>query len=332
MSRDAGQGPIGDSVCPLAATTRQQLVAFGKLLRDKRNQAGLSRMELARKAKISDATVKFVETAKHPPSRQTLLRLVNVPELGLKWSETPGATTQSAPSGSAEITTAAALYRVDSRVAVSLVLDAFLLLDEIQVSLAYVEITPHGARKACALCGMRSPSWAKHADEAAKLPIPHAAPCVAPLLASVCQRNPVITELAKEERLAQRSEISIQIEAERSAARIERFLGCRSIGEVAAHLARAAEEPRDEFRKGASDLLLWALAMGPCPVEPGGDGFTETRASQIAYKVKPAADGTRLSGIVQAAQWLVAPTARAPCGREDSPAGKLPRRVGHADP
>ena len=34
--------------------TRSQLVAFGKLLRDKRNAAGLSRTRLARRAKLSE--------------------------------------------------------------------------------------------------------------------------------------------------------------------------------------------------------------------------------------------------------------------------------------
>ena len=70
--------------------TRSQLVAFGKLLRDKRNAAGLSRTRLARKAKLSDATIKFVETARHPPSRATLIRLVGVAELNLSWADVPG--------------------------------------------------------------------------------------------------------------------------------------------------------------------------------------------------------------------------------------------------
>ena len=72
------------------ALSRSQLIAFGKLLRDKRNAAGLSRTRLARKAKLSEATLKFVETARHPPSRATLIRLVGVAELNLSWAEVPG--------------------------------------------------------------------------------------------------------------------------------------------------------------------------------------------------------------------------------------------------
>lgn len=66
----------------------EQLRHFGQLLRDRRNAAGLSRAELGRRAKLSDATVKFIETAKHPASRATLIRLIGVAELGLRWEDT----------------------------------------------------------------------------------------------------------------------------------------------------------------------------------------------------------------------------------------------------
>lgn len=59
-------------------------------------------MQLGRRAKLSDATIKFAETARHAPSRATLLRLVAVPELGLRWADVPGApgvpTPRRAPS------------------------------------------------------------------------------------------------------------------------------------------------------------------------------------------------------------------------------------------
>ena len=85
-----GADPVGaDEKTP--APTPKQLQEFGKLLRDKRNAAGLSRMQLARRAKISDATIKFLETARHPPSRATLIRLISVEELRLTWSDAPGA-------------------------------------------------------------------------------------------------------------------------------------------------------------------------------------------------------------------------------------------------
>lgn len=70
--------------------TPAQLRAFGHLLRDRRNAAGLSRSALALKAKLSDATLKFLETARHPPSRSTLIRLVGVEALGLSWDDVAG--------------------------------------------------------------------------------------------------------------------------------------------------------------------------------------------------------------------------------------------------
>ena len=80
------------------AATRKQLKAFGQLLRDRRNAAGLSRLQLASRAKLSDATVKFVETARHPASRATLIRLLAVKELGLTWADAPGAPTPPSPA------------------------------------------------------------------------------------------------------------------------------------------------------------------------------------------------------------------------------------------
>ena len=70
--------------------SQQQWQHFGVLLRDRRNAAKLSRVDLARLAKVSDATIKFIETARHPPSRSTLIRLLAVAELHLTWAHVPG--------------------------------------------------------------------------------------------------------------------------------------------------------------------------------------------------------------------------------------------------
>ena len=78
--------------------TPQQLLAFGKLLRDRRNKAGFSRIQLARRAKLSDSTIKFLETARHPPSRATLIRLLGVEELKLTEADAPGAFCAPAPA------------------------------------------------------------------------------------------------------------------------------------------------------------------------------------------------------------------------------------------
>jgi len=83
-----GIAPRANQLSPPA--TSSQWTQFGRLLRDKRNAAGLSRVQLARRAKLSDATVKFTETARHPPSRATLIRLIGVSELELRWADVPG--------------------------------------------------------------------------------------------------------------------------------------------------------------------------------------------------------------------------------------------------
>ncbi len=72
------------------AVAKEQWADFGRLLRDKRTAAGLSRVALARRAKLSDATVKLAETARRSPSGATLIRLVDVAELKLRWAEVPG--------------------------------------------------------------------------------------------------------------------------------------------------------------------------------------------------------------------------------------------------
>ena len=82
---------------PKPSPTPKQLLAFGKLLRDRRNTAGFSRIQLARRAKLSDSTIKFLETARHPPSRATLIRLLSVEELKLTAADAPGAFCLPAP-------------------------------------------------------------------------------------------------------------------------------------------------------------------------------------------------------------------------------------------
>ena len=97
---DAG-GTEPATVRSMVPVPAAQWVQFGRLLRDKRNAAGLSRVQLARRAKISDATIKFIETARHPPSRATLIRLIGVSELKLGWPDVPGHPQPPAPEAPA---------------------------------------------------------------------------------------------------------------------------------------------------------------------------------------------------------------------------------------
>ena len=94
-----GAAPVPErTLTPVPAV---KWVQFGHLLRDKRNAAGLSRVQLARRAKISDATIKFIETARHPPSRATLIRLIGVSDLKLRWPDVPGHPEPPAPEAPA---------------------------------------------------------------------------------------------------------------------------------------------------------------------------------------------------------------------------------------
>ena len=85
------------------AVSAAQWAQFGSLLRDKRNAAGFSRVQLARKAKLSDATIKFIETARHPPSRATLIRLIGVSDLKLHWPDVPGHPEPPAPESPSRV-------------------------------------------------------------------------------------------------------------------------------------------------------------------------------------------------------------------------------------
>ena len=314
------QGAVPPS-SPLApALGRKQLQDFGRLLRDKRNQAGFSRLQLARKAKLSDATIKFVETARHPPSRATLLRLVGVAELGLRWSDTPGpgaGAVSPAPPEAAPVLPEAEFSRFDSRLTLPMVLESLLVLDEFRTAQHAVEVTTYGARRLCCLCGARSEAWTLDARDAVKLALRHAAPCAGRLADSLWERFPVLSELAHEERRSLRSLTATALEASLREIHRERFCGCRSGAEVAALLARGTGLAPTPYRTGVGATLLWALALGPCPVEPTEKPFSEPRAHQLAQLINRhglarVGETFRLRGVSDAAAWIVDPTAPEP--------------------
>jgi len=318
LSSARGAVPPSSRLTP--ALTRKQLQDFGHLLRDKRNQAGFSRLQLARKAKLSDATIKFIETARHPPSRATLLRLVGVAELGLRWSDTPGYSAGAMPDVVGKTSPALRdeeFSRFDSRLTLPLVLEAMLVLDEFRTGQHPVEVTAYGARRLCCLCGARSDDWTLDAREASKLPIRHAAPCAGRFADSLFERFPVIHELAHEERRSLRSLTATALAASLREIHRERFYGCRSGAEMAAQLARGTAQPCTPYRAGVGAMMLWALGLGPCPVEPTEQPFSEPRAHQLARLVNKQGlarlgELSRLRGVSDAAAWLVDPQAPEP--------------------
>lgn len=300
--------------------TRKQLQDFARLLRDKRNQAGFSRIQLARKAQVSDATIKFIETARHPPSRATLLRLVGVAELGLRWADTPGNRPRTLSADTAVAQPALPepdCSPFDSRLTQPMVLESLLILDELRSGQHAVEVTAYGARRLCYFCGARSEAWTVNTHEAVKLPLRHATPCAGRLTDSLWQRFPVISELAQEERRSLRSPTATALKTSLQEIHRERFFGCRSGADVVALLARVTSLTTTPYRAGVAAMLLWTLAMGPCPVEPAQKPFSEHRAQRLAQLIAKrglaqAGESSRLRGVCEAAAWIIEPQAAEP--------------------
>lgn len=68
---------------------RPEFARFGKRLWDARLAAKLGRSALAEKAKLSDATIKFIEKGRTRPTLQTVAAIIGVPELGLDLEDAP---------------------------------------------------------------------------------------------------------------------------------------------------------------------------------------------------------------------------------------------------
>jgi len=71
-----------------------QFQRFSTLLRQRRESAHLSRIELCKRAGLSERTIKNIENALVSPSRDTVVRLLEVAELGLSWTDVLGEPTK----------------------------------------------------------------------------------------------------------------------------------------------------------------------------------------------------------------------------------------------
>lgn len=316
VAESGGEAPTARRLGSLM--TAQQRQEFGKLLRDRRNQAGFSRVQLGRKAKLSDATLKFIETARHPPSRATVLRLLAVPELKLRWADVPGSITPpQEPTGEgAEPDQLAELHRLDPRLQVEAVRELSVLADELGRHQYQVERTHYGCSRVCRLCGARSEGAAMDAQQAHKLKLRHAPLCIGQLAETLLRQHPVISELATAERRHPRTATAYALAEGIRLATLLRFYGCRSGAEIAAQLAHNAALPPSPYCRGIGSLLLWALGLGPCPVEPA-EPFSEDCARRLVMRLKrsaaqPSELGERLRGVSHAAAWLLDENASEP--------------------
>lgn len=64
-------------------TDAESLREWGARLRTRREAGGLTRDQLARLAGVADSTIRNLETGRHRPTRQILMRLQSVPDLGI---------------------------------------------------------------------------------------------------------------------------------------------------------------------------------------------------------------------------------------------------------
>ena len=60
---------------------------FAALLRERREQRGLSRQQLAERSQLSEGTIRNIETLRVHPELGTIERLLSVAELGLSWDD-----------------------------------------------------------------------------------------------------------------------------------------------------------------------------------------------------------------------------------------------------
>ncbi len=76
-------------------------------------------------------------------------------------------------------------------------------------------------------------------------------------------------------------------------------------------------------------MLLWAVGLGPCPVEPIEKPFSEPRAQQLARLIRKrgltsVGETSRLRGVSEAAAWIIDPQAPEP-QEPQSPAHSIAR-------
>ena len=94
---------------------------LGMLLRQRRLRAKLSQVRLARHARLSEATIKFIESDKHHPTKKTRMKLLAVSPLALTHEELglhpPFIQIPKPSPGAVPFVAALLLYRIHKRIA-----------------------------------------------------------------------------------------------------------------------------------------------------------------------------------------------------------------------
>ena len=291
------------------------LLRLGRLLRERRNRAALTRKGLGQLAKVSEGTIKFIETGQHVPSRKTCLRLLGVDVLGLQWSDlTPFI---GEPLGEPATDAELPALLPEPSLSREMVLEQMLLTDQLRIHQYGVESSPAGWRRLCWFCGARSAQESLRAEEAPHLSVRHARACTGQLAESLVQRYPVIHELALVERRSLLTPTAQRLHRKEQGAEGERSYGCRRASEVGDQLAYAVMLAASPYRSAMVAVLLWALELGPWPLGLATESFTEEsarrlRATALEGDTAPTLPAEFLHGVAETAIWLLEPDAAPP--------------------
>lgn len=291
------------------------LQKLGRLLRDRRERAGLSRKELGRLARLSDSTIKFIEKGLHAPRSETCQRLLGVAALALSAGDLeagagspqdPGTRCQEPP-----------VVRLDPSLSAEMVREQMLLTEQLFRHQHGVESSPSGWRRACWLCGARSASVAGRVEDVHRLTLRHTVTCLGQLAESLLRRYPVIRDWARLEQRSLLTPTARLLQRDRQRATVESVYGCRGGTDLGEMLAYVSAAPASAYRNGAAAGLLWALRLGPCPLEVTTDAFDEEAARRLLAAATEATADTAepagfLHGLVDTVTWILAPYAAPP--------------------
>ena len=291
------------------------LQKLGRLVRDRRESAGLTRKALGQLAKLSESTIKFIEKGLHTPRRTTWQQLLSVAAMELIWSDLedcagsppePGTRRQEPP-----------VLRLDPSLSAEMVREQMLLTDQLMWHQQGVESSPAGWRRACWLCGARSASVASRMEDVHRLTLRHTVACLGQLAESLLHRYPVISSWAQLERRSLLTPTARLLQLERQRATAERVYGCRGGTDLGEMLAYVSAAPASPYRNGVAAGLLWALGLGPCPLGVTTHAFGEEAARRLLAAVSGTGLDTAepadfLHGVVDTVTWILAPYAAPP--------------------
>lgn len=291
------------------------LLRLGRLLRERRHGATLTRKTLGQLAKLSEGTIKFIETGQHVPSRKTCLRLLGVDVLGLQWSDLVPFIGSPPEAPVAGVDRPA--LPLEPSMSREMVLEQMLLTDQLRLHQYGVESSPAGWRRLCWFCGARSTQESLRAEEAPHLSVRHARACTGQLAESLVQRYPVIHELALVERRSLLTPTAQRLHRKEQGAEGERSYGCRRASEVGDQLAYAVTLAGSPYRSAMVAVLLWALELGPWPLGLAAESFTEEsarrlRAAALEGATAPTLPAEFLRSVAETAIWLLDPDAASP--------------------